>query len=230
MRAGLQGEVLTVHAEGVEADRLEDVVALQALVSSPAVHAEERIAVPDMQPLRRGVREHHQVVVRLGRAGEIRRVQARLLPALLPFSLKPCVVVRHGAEIVATPPFRGEAIQIPIRPNPALSLVYTDHMSPLMRGIEQFGICMVLALAVSCVAKNPDPRSLPPRELHLEGIDLICISPGSFIVGSEQTPPERRISIEHSFYLSRYEITNTQFHRFLQETSYDGKPRELLGN
>src|SRR5690606_1016322 len=58
----LDGVVLRVNTERVEADRLEDVEALHPLEAAVDVGARESEQVPDVKPLGGGVREHHQVV------------------------------------------------------------------------------------------------------------------------------------------------------------------------
>ena len=86
--AHLQGVVLRVDPEGVEANRLEHAVPLQPLKSSMDVGAREREDVPDVQPLGRRVRKHHQLIERGSRRLQIGLVGAALLPAALPFELE----------------------------------------------------------------------------------------------------------------------------------------------
>jgi hypothetical protein len=86
----LEREVLGVDPEGVEAHRLENVLPAHALVAPVDVRARERIDVPDVQPLRGRVGEHHQVVVGIpsfAQLGERETVGAPLFPALLPLPL-----------------------------------------------------------------------------------------------------------------------------------------------
>ena len=81
----------------VKADRLEDVLAEQALVPSLDIDTDEGEAIADVEPLRGGIGEHHQGVERILRRIEIGRVQSILIPMLLPTSLDLVVVVaaRH---------------------------------------------------------------------------------------------------------------------------------------
>jgi hypothetical protein len=86
----LQREVLRVDSERVETDRLEDLLPEKALKASVHVRTCEGVDVADVQPLRRRVGEHHQVVVgsfrgaqRLG--GE--SVRPSFLPRTLPLRL-----------------------------------------------------------------------------------------------------------------------------------------------
>jgi hypothetical protein len=76
-----------VDAEGVEAERLEHGVSLQAHEAAVHVGAREGEEVPHVQPFGRRVGEHHQLVERALAAGEIGRVGAALLPALMPLLL-----------------------------------------------------------------------------------------------------------------------------------------------
>ena len=83
----LEGEVLGVDAEGIEAHRLEDLVAPQPLEAAVDVGAGEGEEVADVQPLGRGVGEHHQVVERPLGLVEVGLVGAPLGPARLPLGL-----------------------------------------------------------------------------------------------------------------------------------------------
>jgi hypothetical protein len=62
MLTNLERVVLAVDAEGVEAERLEDVVAPLAAVAAVDVRTGEGIGVADVQLFRRWVGEHHQAV------------------------------------------------------------------------------------------------------------------------------------------------------------------------
>src|SRR5690606_31457468 len=100
MRADLQREVLRVDAERVEADRLEHVLALEPLPPAVDIGARERVHVPDMQALRGGVLEHHQVVERPFRGPQLfvgERVQVRFSPPALPFFFYTLRLVIHRA-------------------------------------------------------------------------------------------------------------------------------------
>ena len=96
MRSDLQGEVLRVDAERVEAQGLEDVGAAQPPVAALNIGAHERKDVPDVQPFGRRIRKHHQVEIRLRGAGEVGVVGAALLPPFLPPALDALRVVRDG--------------------------------------------------------------------------------------------------------------------------------------
>ena len=90
MNALLEGEVLRVDTERVEADWLEDPFAGEALKASVDVRARKRIDVAHVEPLGGGVGEHHQLVVPIfgsleGVAGEA--VGALLIPTTLPLGL-----------------------------------------------------------------------------------------------------------------------------------------------
>ena len=90
MNALLQGEVLGVDTERIEADRLEDLLTGEALEASVDVRARERKDIAHVEPLGGGVGEHHQLVVAVlggleGVAGEA--VGAQLIPSALPLSL-----------------------------------------------------------------------------------------------------------------------------------------------
>ena len=95
--ADLQGVVFGMNAEGVKADGLEDVLAVQALKAPVHVGAGVGVDVADVQPFRGRVGEHHQVVVgvlgvrqlRLGQA-----IDAIALPTLPPLAL-------HGFRRIA---------------------------------------------------------------------------------------------------------------------------------
>ena len=90
VNALLQGEVLGVDTERIEADRLEDLFTGEAVEASVYVRTRERKDVAHVEPLGRGVGEHHQLVVPVlggleGVAGE--GVGAPLIPPALPLSL-----------------------------------------------------------------------------------------------------------------------------------------------
>ncbi len=106
MDAQLQGEVFRVDAESVEADGLEDVVPLQPLETAVDVRAREGVHVPHVQPFRRRVGVHHQVVVGAFRPIDVDPIEAGLLPALPPplFDRYRVVALSHGPrEAVAGP-------------------------------------------------------------------------------------------------------------------------------
>ena len=93
MHAHLEGEVLRVDAERVVPQGLEHGVPLQPLEPPVDVVPRERIEVADVQPFRRRVGEHHQLVERT-RAIEVGGVRAALCPAGAPLGL-------HGGRVVA---------------------------------------------------------------------------------------------------------------------------------
>ena len=99
----LEGVVLRVDAERVEAHGLEHVLAAQPPVPAVRVRADVRVHVPDVQPLRGGVREHHEVVVGVLRGPEVfvgEEIGAAPVPLLLPLALDALgvVAVRPGAH------------------------------------------------------------------------------------------------------------------------------------
>ena len=89
----LQGKVLGVDAKSVVAEGLEDVVALHRLEARVHIDAGEGTDVPYVQPLRRRVGEHHQVVEGLLGVVNVRLIDAGALPALPPLRLDRRVVV-----------------------------------------------------------------------------------------------------------------------------------------
>jgi hypothetical protein len=96
MDPDLQGEVLRVDPEGVEADGLKDLVPLQPLEPAVDVGAGERVDVAHVEPLGRGVGEHHEVVVGafgLAEFLEGEAIGALLIPALLPTGFDPGRIV-----------------------------------------------------------------------------------------------------------------------------------------
>ena len=88
------------------------VEAAQALVAPVDVGARERVEVPDVQPLGRGVREHHQVVERVLGPIEIRLVGASLGPQALPLLLGCRRFVHH------TPVPKRPAVRVSCRAAP----------------------------------------------------------------------------------------------------------------
>ena len=95
--AHLQRVVLRMDAEGVKADGLKHILAVQPPIAPVHVGARVGIEIADVQPLRGRVGEHHQVVVRVlrdaqGRVGK--EIGAALVPSSLPFAL-------HGERVVA---------------------------------------------------------------------------------------------------------------------------------
>ena len=79
--------ILGGETEGIEADRVEDVESLHALVSRDGVGRRLYIPVANVQVARR-VRPHReQVVVGLARVGEVGGVESKLFPAALPARL-----------------------------------------------------------------------------------------------------------------------------------------------
>src|SRR5690348_11088590 len=88
------------ETERVEADRLDNVEALHALIASMRVGGGEVVPVADME-VARGVREHDQRVVLRAVGGFVRFIDARAGPMLLPapLDLQRLVPISH-----ATPP------------------------------------------------------------------------------------------------------------------------------
>jgi hypothetical protein len=100
----LEGEVLGVDPEGVEADRLEDVEALEALEAAEDVGAREGVDVPHVQPFGRRVGEHHQVVEGARGAAELLlrpRVRPPLVPPRLPLPLDLGGLIAAGDVLAA---------------------------------------------------------------------------------------------------------------------------------
>src|SRR5215213_6328556 len=89
-----------MDAKRVVAERLEDVVSLEPLESSIYVVTDEREKVAHMETFRRRVREHHERVIRVGRATDVRDVGAPITPSLLPFVLDLLRIVLFGAFAV----------------------------------------------------------------------------------------------------------------------------------
>ena len=84
MLPDLEREVLRVDPEGVIAQRFEDGMPLQPVEARMDVASREREEVPHVQPLGRGVGEHHEVVVGPRAVREIDAIGAPLGPALAP--------------------------------------------------------------------------------------------------------------------------------------------------
>ena len=93
MLADLHRVVLGVDAEGIEPHRLEDGVAHEATPAAVDVAAREGDDVPDVQPLGRRVRKHHQVVEGPVGVVELGTVVAALVPDAAPACLDRRVVV-----------------------------------------------------------------------------------------------------------------------------------------
>ncbi len=87
MGIDLERVILRVNPERIEADGLEDVPSLQAMIPAADVRADEREHVTDVQPLRRRVRVHHELEERPVCPLEVGRIGAPLLPAAAPFRL-----------------------------------------------------------------------------------------------------------------------------------------------
>ena len=77
---------------------------------------------------------------------------------------------------------------------------------------------------ISASAETPTPTPSPSPALaamvHGQGgIDLVLIKPGSFLMGSSSesdfAKPVRRVTIAYSFYLGKYEVTQTQWLRLM---------------
>ena len=92
----LDGEVLRRQAESVEADRVQDIIALHPLFAADDVHRGERARMADVQARGRGVRELDKAVeLGLFVAGDS-GVGLGLLPLFLPFLLDGCKIVFHN--------------------------------------------------------------------------------------------------------------------------------------
>ena len=79
--------VLGRQAEGVEADRLEDVLAVHAVEAAQGVRRRLHVPVTDVQIPRRVVVHRQQVVLGPGIVGQVRVVEPKLRPAPLPSRL-----------------------------------------------------------------------------------------------------------------------------------------------
>ncbi len=91
----LDGEVLGMDPEGVEADRLEHLVALHPLEPAEDIGAREREEIPHVQPFGRRIGEHHQIV-----EGPLGAVEIRLIGALSRPPLTPLGLDRFGQVLV----------------------------------------------------------------------------------------------------------------------------------
>ena len=102
----LDGEILGRQAEGVKADRVEDIVALHPLFAADDVHCGERARMADVQAGRRGIRELDQAVeFRLLLAGD-GGIGLGLLPLFLPFLFNGFKIVFHVALLKNIAPDR----------------------------------------------------------------------------------------------------------------------------
>jgi len=68
----------------------------------------------------------------------------------------------------------------------------------------------------------------PGTEQTFCGIEMVWIPPGSFVMGSPETEPERGpgevqhvVTLTDGFWISKYEVTNAQFRDFVEETGYE---------
>ena len=84
----LDGEILAVDAESIKAHRLEHVEAVHRLPAAMDVRSDVGVHIADVQPFRRGIGKHHQVVVGALRAAQVGPVEATGLPTLAPLSLE----------------------------------------------------------------------------------------------------------------------------------------------
>src|SRR5688500_5357186 len=80
----------------VGAERLEDLVPLEALKSSRDVAPDDREKVADVQSFRGRLGEHPQGVERVGRVGHVSDVRLPLRPGLLPLLLDRRGIVTRG--------------------------------------------------------------------------------------------------------------------------------------
>ena len=92
----LDGEVLRRQAESVEADRVQDIIALHPLFAADDVHRGERARMADVQARGRGVRELDEAVELGALVPGDGGVGLGLLPLLLPFLLDGCKIVFHN--------------------------------------------------------------------------------------------------------------------------------------
>lgn len=81
--------------------------------------------------------------------------------------------------------------------------------------------------------RRPEKEGLPPSDnrstldlvftVHGETFELVKISPGQFLMGSErdvEEQPIHRVRINYSFNIGRTEVTVRQFRSFIEETGY----------
>lgn len=76
-----------MNPKSVETEGFKHVIPLEPSGSTVDIAAHEREDVADVKSLGGRIRKHHEVEIGFGRAGEIHRVGASLLPALTPFLL-----------------------------------------------------------------------------------------------------------------------------------------------
>ncbi len=93
MHAALDSEVFAVDAEGVESDRLEDIIPLHGHPAPMNVRANIGIHVAHVQSLSGRVGEHHEVVVRPLSAFQVYLVEMLLLPSFAPLLLEACEII-----------------------------------------------------------------------------------------------------------------------------------------
>ena len=109
--ADLHREVLAMDAERIEAHGLEDVVPTHTPVAPLDIGAREGEHVPHVQPLGRGVREHHQVEEGFLGIREVNLVDAVLLPAGLPLGGDSLMVEGAGSFVVHRAILRGQKME-----------------------------------------------------------------------------------------------------------------------
>ena len=92
----LDGEVLGRQAEGIKADRIEDVVTLHPLFPADNVHRRKRARMADVQTGRRRIRELDQAVELRPRVAGDGGVGLFFFPLFLPFALNGRKIVFHN--------------------------------------------------------------------------------------------------------------------------------------
>lgn len=85
-------------------------------------------------------------------------------------------------------------------------------------------IAITAFVAVSC-DKN-DPEGKIPKKI--KGIEIVYIPAGTFLMGSPETEPDRNndelqhsVTLTKGYYMGKYEITNAQYCKFLNEIKDD---------
>ncbi|MDQ7825175.1 MAG: formylglycine-generating enzyme family protein [Candidatus Eremiobacteraeota bacterium] len=78
-------------------------------------------------------------------------------------------------------------------------------------------------------SKAPAPQALPPQKNNpKDGAAMILIAAGDFLMGSPEhkgdsiEKPQHRVYLD-AYYISKYEVTNGQFRRFISESGYDAE-------
>ncbi len=89
-------------------------------------------------------------------------------------------------------------------------------------------ICLGTPIGCLRVAANRPSSPAPQKFVNSIGIEFVCIQPGSFLLGQEQSgdwdeQPVHKVAISRPFYMAVTEVTNAQYEQF------DPKHRDLRG-